>query len=740
MYKKHHIFAIVLSLIFLVAATFPSIAVQSNDLFDSLLKRITAENDTFKNLSLNRSIESWDLPGSEDPLPTINNREKINVDYSTVAVDSKMSLVGLLSRYVRDSKKLVYLVASSFPENMPYRFDIINTATGIHEFTDAVNYYGKINEVHFWVLDFTGFKGLSEVEYKIGIEDLGIESQEFRIQDEKDQPSLFSFFDGNNAFSLVPYFSFQYNGMNNDTVPAFTAGGDSALFYSLEAGIDFVYEGDVTLNTSGKAGLVFRAGGSSCIKSGYLVYLDEKDHKIVLTFLDPTNDASFSKKNLKDEFNNNCEDDFGDKFDHKCNEKTHRFRLSKIAWVKRDIAAGKKYHLTIIASGSNIKVYIDDEKKPVFNVNTTTYASGVFGVFVDGHSKDNVASFENLAIKPDDLSKFFGLISALDLKGPKGDQGEVGPIGPVGPKGDKGDQGEVGPIGPIGPKGDQGEVGPIGLKGDQGEIGPVGPKGDKGDQGEVGPIGPVGPKGDQGDVGPVGPVGPQGEVGPIGPIGPKGDQGEVGPIGPKGDQGEIGPIGPVGPQGDKGDQGDVGPIGPKGDQGEIGPVGSKGDKGDQGEVGPIGPVGPQGDQGEIGPVGPKGDKGDQGEVGPIGPIGPTGAKGETGPMGPVGPKGDKGDKGDQGEVGPIGPVGPKGDKGDQGEVGPIGPVGPQGDKGDQGDVGPIGPKGDQGEIGPVGPQGDKGDQGEVGPIGPIGPTGAKGETGPIGPVGPKGDK
>jgi Glycosyl hydrolases family 43 len=58
------------------------------------------------------------------------------------------------------------------------------------------------------------------------------------------------------------------------------------------------------------------------------------------------------------------------------------------------VVAGRQYHLRVTASGSNIRVYVDDLTTPKLTVTDSTYSSGANGVRV----YDTAATFDNLAV------------------------------------------------------------------------------------------------------------------------------------------------------------------------------------------------------------------------------------------------------------------------------------------------------------------------------------------------------
>ena len=53
-----------------------------------------------------------------------------------------------------------------------------------------------------------------------------------------------------------------------------------------------------------------------------------------------------------------------------------------IATYATAIVPGRAYHLTVIASGARIRVYLDNGASPVIDATDTTYSSGLLGANV----------------------------------------------------------------------------------------------------------------------------------------------------------------------------------------------------------------------------------------------------------------------------------------------------------------------------------------------------------------------
>jgi fructan beta-fructosidase len=65
-----------------------------------------------------------------------------------------------------------------------------------------------------------------------------------------------------------------------------------------------------------------------------------------------------------------------------------------IATYTTPIAPGRTYHLKVIASGSSIKVYLNNGASPVIDAVDSTYSSGYFGVNVF----NSTAEFQGMAV------------------------------------------------------------------------------------------------------------------------------------------------------------------------------------------------------------------------------------------------------------------------------------------------------------------------------------------------------
>jgi hypothetical protein len=60
------------------------------------------------------------------------------------------------------------------------------------------------------------------------------------------------------------------------------------------------------------------------------------------------------------------------------------------------VAHGRTYHLRVTATGSSIRVYVDDMTTPRISVTDTTFPTGANGVRVF----NTAATFDNIAVRP----------------------------------------------------------------------------------------------------------------------------------------------------------------------------------------------------------------------------------------------------------------------------------------------------------------------------------------------------
>lgn len=129
------------------------------------------------------------------------------------------------------------------------------------------------------------------------------------------------------------------------------AVGDGAYMAS-ESGTDFTYEADikVTTNNPSAGALLFRAN-SNPFTGSYVVNVQTSG---VVRFF--------------------------------------KFPYTPIQDYSTTINANQTYHVKVVTSGSNIKVYLDNGATPVIDVNDTTYTSGRFGLM----TWDGTAVYQNV--------------------------------------------------------------------------------------------------------------------------------------------------------------------------------------------------------------------------------------------------------------------------------------------------------------------------------------------------------
>jgi hypothetical protein len=127
------------------------------------------------------------------------------------------------------------------------------------------------------------------------------------------------------------------------TVPA-AANGAKALAMAT-AFTNFTYEGDVSVGTSGNAGLIFRVSKpdiGSDTYCGYYVGINAHDSQL----------------------------EFG-----RASNAWH-----EIASVPMPFAANKYYHLTVLAQGSHLRVFVDRASQPTVDVQDAEFSRGMIGV------------------------------------------------------------------------------------------------------------------------------------------------------------------------------------------------------------------------------------------------------------------------------------------------------------------------------------------------------------------------
>jgi fructan beta-fructosidase len=145
------------------------------------------------------------------------------------------------------------------------------------------------------------------------------------------------------------------NGMWADTIDGKQGRSDGDSFIlSSQFGTDFTYEADISIkdgNARGAGALVFRSNKDA--KNGYLANIDAKNDVV-----------KFFK------FENGF--------------------ATVIAEYPTSIDVNKKYHLKVVANGSNFKIYLDG--RLVIDANDSTFTTGKFGLNV----WDATATFQNV--------------------------------------------------------------------------------------------------------------------------------------------------------------------------------------------------------------------------------------------------------------------------------------------------------------------------------------------------------
>lgn len=145
------------------------------------------------------------------------------------------------------------------------------------------------------------------------------------------------------------------NGMWADTIDGKQGRSDGDSFIlSSQFGTDFTYESDISIkdgNARGAGALVFRSNKDA--KNGYLANIDAKNDVV-----------KFFK------FENGL--------------------ATVIAEYPTSIDVNKKYHLKVVANGSNFKIYLDG--RLVIDANDSTFTTGKFGLNV----WDATATFQNV--------------------------------------------------------------------------------------------------------------------------------------------------------------------------------------------------------------------------------------------------------------------------------------------------------------------------------------------------------
>ncbi|QWU17999.1 levanbiose-producing levanase [Paenibacillus sophorae] len=163
----------------------------------------------------------------------------------------------------------------------------------------------------------------------------------------------------------VGSFTTNLTGWNSTPADSWTVTGDGVSgtfdkdsnYMSGVSGTDFTYEADVKLDRAGGAGsMIFRANADG--SSGYYFNIDPNIKALRLFY---KLNGGFSSSQM-------------------------------LAGVPAAIISGTAYHVKVVTSGTNIKVYFDGASTPVIDVNDATFTSGYFGLNVFG----GTASYQNV--------------------------------------------------------------------------------------------------------------------------------------------------------------------------------------------------------------------------------------------------------------------------------------------------------------------------------------------------------
>ena len=137
---------------------------------------------------------------------------------------------------------------------------------------------------------------------------------------------------------------------NPGTAAQGVSTGDGFIMRS-ETGSDFIYEADLKMVTAGSAGiLIFRSNSNST--SSYAVALDSTGNYV----------------------------------------KFYKFPYVSLQTYSYTFTAGTWYHLRVVASGTNFKIYFNNSATPCIDYTDATYTSGQFGMAAWGGTAqlDNV--------------------------------------------------------------------------------------------------------------------------------------------------------------------------------------------------------------------------------------------------------------------------------------------------------------------------------------------------------------
>ncbi|MBP1962810.1 GH116 family glycosyl-hydrolase [Paenibacillus aceris] len=175
-----------------------------------------------------------------------------------------------------------------------------------------------------------------------------------------DSPSAI-FSDDFNAGTLTNWSTVKGTWTNAGTAAQGVSTGDGLTLRQGITGTDFTYEADLRLVTAKSAGhLYFRSNSTGT--NTYAVTLDSTGTTSVVKLLKFTNSV-----------------------------------YAPIQSVNQSLTMGQTYHLKVVTSGSNIKIYFNNAATPIIDVNDTSFTSGQFGLGTFGGTVqfDNVAAYDN---------------------------------------------------------------------------------------------------------------------------------------------------------------------------------------------------------------------------------------------------------------------------------------------------------------------------------------------------------
>lgn len=173
------------------------------------------------------------------------------------------------------------------------------------------------------------------------------------------------FSDDFNAGTMTNWSTVKGTWTNAGTAAQGVSTGDGLTLRQGITGADFTYEADLKLVTAKSAGhLYFRSNSSG--SNTYAVTLDSTGTTNVVKLLKFTNSV-----------------------------------YAPIQSVNQSLTMGQTYHVKVVTSGSNIKIYFNDAATPIIDVNDTSFTSGQFGLGTYGGTVqfDNVVAYDNTLLQ-----------------------------------------------------------------------------------------------------------------------------------------------------------------------------------------------------------------------------------------------------------------------------------------------------------------------------------------------------